>query len=99
MTCYSPLEGWYSKKRTLSGNRKVVFNLHEGLADRPVTIPCGQCIGCRLERSRQWAVRCVHEASLHTSNCFLTLTFSNIALLFLHNLDKRNPFILYFHKL
>lgn len=42
----------------------------------PVTVPCGQCIGCRLERARQWAVRCVHEASLHEHNCFLTLTYS-----------------------
>ena len=38
-------------------------------------LPCGQCIGCRLERSRQWAVRCVHEASLHEDNCFITLTY------------------------
>lgn len=41
----------------------------------PVTVPCGQCIGCRLERSRQWAMRCVHEASLYTQNCFITLTY------------------------
>jgi hypothetical protein len=39
-------------------------------------IPCGQCIGCRLERSRQWAVRCMHEAKMHERNCFLTLTYS-----------------------
>lgn len=41
----------------------------------PVEISCGQCIGCRLERSRQWAMRCVHEASLYEDNCFLTLTY------------------------
>ena len=29
----------------------------------PVLVPCGQCIGCRLEKSRQWAIRCVHEAT------------------------------------
>lgn len=40
-------------------------------------IPCGQCVGCRLERSRQWAVRCMHEASLHEHNCFLTLTYND----------------------
>lgn len=40
-------------------------------------VPCGQCIGCRLERSRQWAIRCVHEASLHDANCFITLTYNN----------------------
>lgn len=43
----------------------------------PVEIPCGQCIGCRLERSRQWAIRCVHEASLYDDNCFLTLTYDD----------------------
>lgn len=38
-------------------------------------IPCGQCAECRLKRSREWAVRCMHEASLHADNCFLTLTY------------------------
>jgi len=40
-------------------------------------IPCGQCTECRLKRSREWAVRCMHEASLHCDNCFLTLTYGN----------------------
>lgn len=40
-------------------------------------LPCGSCIGCRLERSRQWAVRMMHEAQMHESNCFLTLTFDD----------------------
>jgi len=43
---------------------------------KPLTVPCGQCVGCRLERSRQWAVRCTHEASLYSQNCFITLTYS-----------------------
>lgn len=42
---------------------------------RTLTLPCGQCHGCRLERSRQWAMRCVHEASMHKRNCFITLTY------------------------
>lgn len=40
-------------------------------------LPCGQCIGCRLERSRQWAIRCVHEASQHKRNAFITLTYDD----------------------
>lgn len=40
-----------------------------------VEIPCGHCIGCQLERSRQWADRCMLEAKYHTMNCFITLTF------------------------
>lgn len=43
----------------------------------PVTLPCGQCIGCKLERSRQWALRCVHEASLYDDNCYITLTYNS----------------------
>lgn len=38
-------------------------------------LPCGRCSGCRLERSRQWAIRCTHEASLYDKNCFITLTY------------------------
>lgn len=36
---------------------------------------CGQCHGCRLARSREWAARCVHEASLYDENSFVTLTY------------------------
>ncbi len=42
-----------------------------------VRVPCRQCIGCRLEYSRQWAVRGMHEAACHDENCFLTLTYSD----------------------
>lgn len=45
-----------------------------------LSLPCGQCIHCRLARSREWAVRCVHEASLHPVNSFVTLTFDNPSL-------------------
>lgn len=39
--------------------------------------PCGKCIGCRLEYSRSWAVRCIHEASLYDDNSFITLTYND----------------------
>lgn len=42
-----------------------------------VPIPCGQCIGCRLERSRQWAVRLVKELKSHDTASFLTLTYDD----------------------
>lgn len=42
-----------------------------------IQLPCGQCIECRLERSRIWAIRCMHEAQLHDNNCFITLTFND----------------------
>lgn len=39
--------------------------------------PCGTCIGCRLQYSRDWAVRCMHEASLYKDSCFVTLTYND----------------------
>lgn len=38
---------------------------------------CGQCISCRLARSREWATRCCNEALMHDQNCFLTLTYDD----------------------
>lgn len=38
-------------------------------------IPCGQCIGCRLEYSRQWANRGYLEAKCWDQNWFITLTY------------------------
>lgn len=42
---------------------------------RPLS--CGRCWACRLEHSRQWAVRCMHEAQLYDENCFITLTYKD----------------------
>lgn len=76
MPCYHPLSAWYGD-RLPSGKRAITFTKPAaGVYERAqLELPCGQCIGCRLERSRQWAMRCVHEASLHRHNCFITLTY------------------------
>lgn len=42
-----------------------------------VTIPCGKCVGCRLEYSRQWANRCMLELEYHDSAYFVTLTYDD----------------------
>lgn len=77
MPCYGPLVAYRSKSVNKSGKRSLVFKKSEGLPNSELKIPCGQCIGCRLERSRQWAMRCVHEAQLHADNAFITLTYED----------------------
>lgn len=81
MTCYFPMQAYRGKHINPStGKRGIVFNSKDAFCtskDFQVTLPCGRCIGCRLERSRQWAIRCVHEASLYSDNCFITLTYSD----------------------
>lgn len=43
-----------------------------------IRVPCGKCYACRLDRAKDWALRCMHEASLHDHNCFLTLTYRDV---------------------
>lgn len=52
--------------------------------------PCGQCVCCRINYSRQWALRCVHESQMHDENCFITLTYNNENLPEDGSLDKRH---------
>lgn len=77
MACYYPLKGYRARHKNESGKYSIVFNIKDGYADMPIQVPCGKCIGCRLEYSRQWAIRCMHEASLYENNCFITLTYNN----------------------
>nr|WAE43759.1 MAG: replication initiator protein [Microviridae sp.] len=60
------------------GPQGVSFSIKSGGSE--FRIACGQCMGCRLERSRQWAVRCVHESKMHEFSCFVTLTYDDVHL-------------------
>nr|QJB18947.1 MAG: replication initiator protein [Microvirus sp.] len=98
MPCYHPLQVKVSVSET--GKKQIDFSSSESYdarlafeAGQPLptnfmSLPCGQCMGCRLEKSRQWALRCMHEASLHEDNCFLTLTYSDDFLPVDGSLDK-----------
>lgn len=78
MVCYSPLRSWRSKTVNPSGKRSMVFNPKFALQpDDPQNTPCGQCVGCKLNKSIQWATRCVHESTLYSDNCFITLTYDD----------------------
>lgn len=71
MPCYFPLRACL-----VSGpeGRRIAFN--RDAVGKALSLPCSKCIGCRLERARQWAVRCVHEAQFHDDSSFLTLTYN-----------------------
>lgn len=94
MPCFFPLTAWKSADlddiNSQTGKHKLVFREDLGFPNTRMEIPCGQCAGCRLDRARSWAIRCVHEASLHKENCFLTLTYSNENLPENGSLNKRD---------
>lgn len=74
MPCYKPLDAWITGPNHHKGPGQVTFTERGDLL-RELTLPCGRCRGCRLEHSRQWAIRCMHEAQMHKHNCFITLTY------------------------
>lgn len=45
--------------------------------DNFLKLPCGQCSGCRIQRSREWANRCMLELQYHDSAYFVTLTYDD----------------------
>ena len=69
MVCYTPMQAY----RTAGGG--ITFNPSAGFLDRPLKIKCGQCEGCRLAYSREWAIRCYHESKMHEENVYVTLTY------------------------
>lgn len=80
MPCYFPLSAM--QPLNPPGSRPIFIDkIKQSTLDltkyKPLNLPCGQCIGCRLEYSRQWAIRMQHEASTFEQNCFLTLTYDD----------------------
>lgn len=71
MACFSPLKAYKHH-----GGKISFGKLWDGVAVR-LLLPCGQCVGCRLERSRQWAMRIMHETQMHDASCFITLTYAD----------------------
>lgn len=79
MPCYHPLKGY----RDAYGG----WTADKTKGGAPMEVSCGQCIGCRLARSEEWAVRITHEAQMHEANSFITLTYNDENLPKDHSLD------------
>lgn len=83
MTCYTPIRLYESKRGVNPETGKIpLVSIKKGNPFRGMNVPCGRCIGCRLERSRQWAIRCVHESEMHDQNCFITFTYKDEHLIY-----------------
>lgn len=80
MACFHPRTA-YQKRVPTGGEGRVRFSTYFFVSRKidyiTLTIPCRQCVGCRLALSRYWATRCVNESTLYKHNCFLTLTYDD----------------------
>lgn len=81
--CYGPLAAYKPPEGALW------FGMPR-IGDQPIEISCGQCIGCRLERSRQWAIRCLHESQMYEFSSFITLTYNDDFIPVDHSLNYRD---------
>lgn len=89
MPCYQPT------RVIMDGDQRIQFNKDWRWAqfrngETQVNLPCRKCIGCNIATQRELAVRCYHEAQLHTTrfrevdtkitteipnSCVITLTY------------------------
>ncbi len=69
MPCVKPLNGYVAENGGWQGIKP------DDRAPIKMRVPCGQCLGCRIDRRKQWGARIMHEASEYRDNSFLTLTY------------------------
>lgn len=84
MTCYKPIQAWQRPEYPIYAGENEEYlkklnriSFHEIPNWIPITIPCGKCIGCKMEKVKSHSTRCTLEASQWKNNCFITLTYSN----------------------
>lgn len=66
------------KPKLYFGNERIAKMLHNNANSEYheiLKLPCGKCIGCRMKRAAEWAVRCIHESRYYDATCFITLTY------------------------
>ena len=67
MPCTSPLNAYMLNGKVIVGKKGI-----DGFR-----LPCNRCMACRVRRTRDWAIRVMHEAQMSDQNSFLTLTYND----------------------
>lgn len=78
MSCYHPLIGVKQNNglyQILSSRNKEEFEWLKKSNPSAILIPCGRCIGCRIDYSRYWADRMMLELETNKKAIFVTLTY------------------------
>lgn len=89
MTCFHPLAAMQpiGKDGIAQGAIRILgaandshagsqARLSQRVDGRYMEIGCGQCVGCRIDRRENWAVRLACESRMHEHNWFGTLTLN-----------------------
>ena len=95
MPCYHPLKAFKVRPETRDQSAKYVIASHKlehvnykGQSYyESIDIPCGKCIGCRLEYSKQWANRIMLESKTSNNIWGINLTYNNDNIPIKHPID------------
>lgn len=87
MSCFHPIEAWEYTSDDFDGSESRVVSFRDPLdfenrqkyirQGRRHLLPCRHCVGCRLDKSREWANRVIMEQVYHDESWFLTLTYDD----------------------
>lgn len=94
MTCYHPLIRAENLNKTIRAKDGHVYHpatirspfdweletIKDNLAYNQQLIPCGRCIGCKLDYAREWANRGYLESKSYEQNYFVTITYDPVYL-------------------
>lgn len=80
VSCTKPMKAY-------RGPEGIAFNSRVGYADAPLVLSCGQCLDCRMKKTRDWGIRSLHESQMVERSCFITLTYNEINLPWDHAVD------------
>ncbi|QCQ84864.1 replication initiator protein [Blackfly microvirus SF02] len=73
MSCVKPLRAYWRN----AARDGITFDVAHSATKIAFGLPCGRCIGCRMEKARQWGLRCLHEKKMWKHNAYVTLTYDN----------------------
>lgn len=80
MNCINPFPLYFNPNKSY---KSLLANLkYKG---QFVEVPCGKCLPCRIQKSREWAMRMLHEYDKWDDAVFLTLTYDDDHLPYVDN--------------
>lgn len=75
MPCTCPIDAW-PPDPAVGG--PIVFTSRKSYQGaKAFQIPCGHCIGCRIDYMTDWSTRMVCESYMHQTSYFITTTYSD----------------------
>ncbi len=89
MSCNKPIDAWQYTQKSKSQSLQFGTAPH-GELTKEMQISCRQCKGCLIDRSIMWAIRMMHESSLHEHNQFITLSYDQDNIPENYGLHKRD---------